>query len=77
MICDCLSTLALIKLLELNYPEATVGASRTMTDRVDKEAYKEVLSSLSLTLTDINRDSKPAYGTTATKSFKKKARLSM
>jgi hypothetical protein len=48
-----------------------------MTDNVDKEAYKEVLSSLSLTLTDINRDSKPAYGTTATKSLKKKAKLSM
>ena len=68
------STLAL-RLLELNY--AAVRASRTMMDNVDKDAYKEVLSSLSLTLTDINRDSKPAYGTTATKSLKKKAKLSM
>jgi len=48
-----------------------------MTDNVDKEAYKEVyFLPPSSPPDDIDRDFKQEYGITATRSSKKKAKLS-
>jgi hypothetical protein len=48
-----------------------------MTDSVDKEAYKEVSLFIMILVDNKYSGFKQGYGTTATKSLRKKARLSM